>query len=193
MILAPLVLWSVHFINATINNYEVFSKEELIGNKYTGNKPLVEIEADLTNNNYFNNKINPVVYDEYPIDGTMRITNRDVNILGVVPKKAIQIEVFDDQIDLLSSGGVPPVNESLEYRYMLPYYMYYDFLEIQSKVINKYIRQSSFRPRIEKIIWGQFPVVIEGRYDLSISYRIPGTSNPTSRVTIPMNLSYNSQ
>ncbi|MDX1630055.1 MAG: hypothetical protein R3345_15205, partial [Fulvivirga sp.] len=63
---------------------------------------------------------------------------------------------------------------SLNYRYDLTYYMAYDFYEIQNKVVQRYIDDEYFTPRVEKIIWGDYPVIQRGHYDIKIKYTLPG-------------------
>jgi hypothetical protein len=39
--------------------------------------PLIQLEAVLSNNAYYNNLIKPITYEGYPLEGRFRISDRD--------------------------------------------------------------------------------------------------------------------
>src|SRR5690606_12917887 len=76
-------------ITRFMDEYETFGVEDMLGNIYTDNKPLVQYKAML-NDTYYKNDIHPLVYEEYPLDGDIRV-KRDVDILGMPPRKSFQL------------------------------------------------------------------------------------------------------
>ncbi len=59
------------------------------------------------------------------------------------------------------------------YWYDLSYYMNNDLLEIQYKAANQYLAKGITSPRIEKILWSQFPIMLKGAYKVNVQYTLP--------------------
>lgn len=187
-----LFLWEGLYSNSTIQSDEAFSKEELVGNTFTKFKPTVRLEADLANNNYYEEEIFPLVYDSYPIDGNIRINHRNVDSLGIVPTKAVRIRQNNRSLTLteehILSGNYQPTDQGMMFQYFLPPVMYFDFKDIQSQVVNRYISHSTVSSRVEKLIWGQFPLQPSGQYNILAQYYLPGRNEPNSEVLVPTTL-----
>ena len=175
------IFWEVHNLKTTFTIDESFDKAELSGSPYTGNKPLIRLKADLSENRYFNEKIFPLIYDSYPIDGIATIAYRDIAALGNPPAGAATL-VQDPFNFELNQNDLSYSNASSEqyFRYDLPYYYYYDFREIQSKVIQKYVSKPAPSARIEKLIWGFYPMIIKGSYAVDVTHYLPGKETATS-------------
>lgn len=185
-----LFLWEGLYISNQITSNEAFSVEELVGNANTENQPMVRLEADLTNTEYFNNAINPLIYSGYPVGG-VSITNRDTDELGVVPVKAISIGQNDTNLTLsasdISIGSYNFTDQSTRIRYLLSPYMYFDFIDLQAQLANKYLNESNVSERIDKLLWGQFPIHSAGSYHMKAHYYLPGQATPNSTVDILSN------
>jgi len=169
--------WYTHYLSAFLAQNETFDKAELSGNEYTGNKPLITLEADLTSNDYYNNDIYPLVYDGYPLDGNIKVT-RDVSVMGLPPVKAVSI--YQDPADIEITNGVlnKTSYQALRYDYDLPSYMIADFADIQRQVVARYIYQQTVSPRIEKLLISGFPILKEGTYKVNLKYHLPGRDDP---------------
>ncbi len=175
------LLWRVHNLKTSIVSDEPFDKIELYGNSFTQNKPLITFQADLSDNRYYNQELYPLIYEGYPLGGFITITNRIPNELGLPPTRALRIVQSPDNLEMnVADPGNSFAPTEQYYWYDLPYYMYYDFLEIQNKVANHYLTNTGVDSRIEKILWGQFPIMLKGVYKVNIQYTLPSRSNINS-------------
>ncbi len=172
------VAWRVSFLKADYTTEEGFDKAELMGTSFTGNKPLLKAEADLIGNQYYDNRIFPLVYEGYPIDGRITIANRTLTSLGLPPVGAVYILQPVDGFELNQTQPTMPSMATQSFMaYDLPYYYYYDFLEIQSKVVNHYLAQGIVTPRTERIIWSGFPLMLKGNYKVKLKILQPGKTD----------------
>ena len=182
-----LFLWEGFYLNNIINNNELFSKEELVGNVFTHSRPMVQLSADLKGNRYFEQDINPLIYSDYPVGGAM-ITNRNPDSLGVVPVRAVKIYQSGTVPILeplyIEQGKFNSTKQSSRIRYLLAPYMYFDFKDLQAQVARRYLSKEKVPNRIYKLIWGQFPIHSFGTYNIKASYYLPGKKIPSSEVII---------
>jgi hypothetical protein len=173
--------WRVFYLKTVFNVDEPFDKVELYGSPFTGNKPMITLEADLSDNRYYNQEIYPLIYDGYPLNGDLSIENRKPEELGVPPVRAVRLMQNPDNFEMNQSA---PQNSftsaSYYYWYDLPNYMSYDFSEIQKRVASRYLSQISNDPRISKILWGHFPLMLKGSYKVNIRYTLPAKLNINS-------------
>lgn len=175
------ILWRVDYLRGSFDNDEPYDKAELYGTNYTGFKPLISFEADLSNNRYYTEQALPIIYDGYPLDGNIRIKNRDEVTLGVPPVRAVSLIQTPDNLEMdLNDPQYRPVPASQYYFYDLLNYMYYDFLDIQQQVANRYLSQTTIYPRMEKILWSQFPMMLKGDYKVNVRYTLPNQTTPNS-------------
>lgn len=183
-------LWEGLYLNNNITSSELFATEEIAGNEFTGNLPLVQFEAVITGNNYFENSINPVIYSGYPLPRGIRITNRNTDSLGVVPVRAVRVLQEDNlrlSPDDVEIGTYTYDQQQFRLIYFLAPYMYFDFLDLQAQAVNKYIQDTIIPERINRLIWSQFPLHNYGRYNIKAFYRLPGKGSPNSPLTLKTN------
>jgi hypothetical protein len=184
--------WRVHQIMSFVTGPEYFDVVELTGTIRSQGKPLIQLEADITDNDYYNKTIHPLVYADYPIDGSFRINWRNTATFGVVPVKAMLI--FQEPNDLILStndiaAGAASVNASrAAYTYDLPYYMDKDYREIQAQVVNRYINSAYVSERIQKIMFTAYPPVRPGQFKYKLKYVLPGINKTTAELTITTNI-----
>lgn len=182
------VPWRVHKLMTFISGPEYFDELEITGTLRTQNKPLFQLEADLQQNNYYNKEVYPMVYAGYPLDGTIKVTWRDVNTLGLPPTKAMYIAQEPGDLQLTTTdiaAGAATVNASRStYIFDLPYYMEKDFLEIQAQVVNKYIYQNTISSRVQAIMFNQYPPLEQGKYTYKLKYVLPGLNKVTTELNI---------
>ncbi len=162
----------VLFLMNGVQSYEGFDIAELIGNRYSEDKPLVTVEADLKDN-YFGNDIDPLVYQMYEPDKSITVS-RDVTIYGFRPKRALPI---------LSSYVTGLENEvqwswrrtTFPYRYNLMEIYNIDYRDIYTKVNNAYIDGvlSEGDPTL-RILGRTLPYMRKGNYDIVLKYMLPG-------------------
>jgi hypothetical protein len=186
--------WEIYFLynglysSSKVESNEAFSKEELLGNEFTSFKPIIQLEADLSQNEYYHNKVYPLVYESYPIDGDIRITKRKLDSLGVVPVKAVRLRQYGDELVLrqadILAGSYSFLNPHIRFQYMLTPFMYLDYKEIQAKVASRYVGKTHSE-RISRLLVDQFKLQSSGRYDILAKYYLPGRSQPNSEVLIP--------
>ncbi len=182
------IQWFAEDLTAYSSSVENYDEAELEGNQYTNQQPLVSIEADITNNPYFDDRIIPLVYEDYPISGST-ITHRNVLILGLVPTKAMSIYQVRRNKKLLGDdpeGNYFSSSETWGYNFDMHLPMAYDFFEIQKKVVDKFINQNSYTDRIARIIAGRFPLINQGDYKIKLNYQLPGKSQIHSSEVITM-------
>jgi hypothetical protein len=165
---------------------EYFDKAELAGIEHTANKPMIQMETDLSGNGFYNSRVAPLVYAGYPLDGDMVISNRSANVLGVPPVKATYINQtpsLPTLNDMESGSGLTVAK--CEYIFDLPKYMYADFLDIQTKVVQRYINQSTPPARMLNIMTGIYPRIEAMQVTYKISYILPsGKKTSTKQVTV---------
>lgn len=165
----------VHQLLMNIRTQESFDWFEIVGAE---EKPLIRLEAVLEDNEWYNQKVYPLIYDRYPLLGTATIS-RDPNILGVPPTKAAFIRQFPEDIkltnEMATSGNVGSTVASA-FIYNLPYIMDQDLSDIKSKLANSYASGSTGHARIYNILNGNLPPIRKGNYKVKIQYVLPGTN-----------------
>ena len=158
-----------------VDNMEAFDLSELIGTRHSNNKALILPTATLTDY-FYTNRIHPLIYEDYPIRGNVRISNRDVNILGVPPAKALPVSskyLTDIEAGKFSSYEV---THSFPYRYNLPKEYKCDFVELQSKIINAGGNDKYY----QHFATGTFPFISVGNYPATFQYIMPDGTKGSS-------------
>lgn len=163
----------VHALEPENTSTESFDEVELIGNLNTLNKPLISAEAVL-DDNYYLNLIYPLVYKGYPLEPDFKL-DRDTQITGIPPTKGVELMTWYQDY-LINNPTSNYLKERLPYRYNQPFHYKTDFLNIQYKVVNKYTNTSnqSMIQKYNYIIQGQFPMIINGVYNIKLNYVLPG-------------------
>jgi hypothetical protein len=183
LITSPRIFWSVYSLVSPFSIDEPFERMELYGSNLTQNTSLISFEADLSDNKFYNQELYPLIYEGYPLDGDITINNRTASDLGVPPIRAINISQTPDNFELNQSYQQESSSNTTQYYwYDLYYYMSYDFSEIQYKVANRYLSQSTLvsRPRIQKILSSSFPLIMKGSYKFYVRYTLPAKSTNSS-------------
>jgi hypothetical protein len=171
----------VHALHAENASTETFDEIEIVGSSKTLNIPLVNVEAVL-DDNYYKNYIYPLVYRGYPLESDLGFS-RDVSILGIPPTKGIEL-LTSYQSDLTNNPNSSYLKERLPYRYNQPYYYKTDFMNLQYKVVNKYLNGQNqyMTDRYNYIITGIFPMIQDGKYNIRLNYTLPGGQAGTSSI-----------
>ncbi|WP_369049312.1 hypothetical protein [Tenacibaculum sp. UWU-22] len=168
----------VIYLSARIANHEPFDVVELIGNQYTHNQSLVTAEASLEDD-YFTKDINPPLYAKYPLGG-YHIKNRDENVLGIPPKYAIPL------LNTYVTNAEYGVNETMlqttfPYRYNLGYVYKFDWIDIQSQIVNDYAnRVISNNNPVLAFLDKNYLFMRYGYYKTTLFYTLPGNIKKSS-------------
>ncbi|MEM9337887.1 MAG: hypothetical protein AAGA66_04110 [Bacteroidota bacterium] len=181
-------LWEGLYLNNDISADELFAREELGGSRFTNDQPMVKLSAVLEGNSYYEQLIHPLIYEGYPLDGDIELSNREVDSLGVVPVNAVKFLQSGNELQLepqhISTNVFSFPSASLRSLYLLSPYMYFDFKDLQAQVVQRYINAPDVSERLNRLIWGQFPIQSEGAYKIKATYTLPGQDQPTSETVI---------
>lgn len=172
-----------HYIETDYKDSERFSGEEIEGAKYSGNNPLIVVEAVL-DDSYYEDKIHKLVYENYPREPEFTV-DRNINEFGLPPKKAVEALSWYAS-NLIEKPNYSLLSKRIPYRYNLVWYYKHDFVQIRYKIINKYLNQpTKYSSQIRKynhIINGVFPAIKSGNYKVKMQYVMPGNVLGSSRI-----------
>jgi hypothetical protein len=137
---------------------------------------FVQFEAVLETDNWYQNKIKPLVYDNYPIENVLSIKHRATGILGVPPTRAIAFLVQQNDKTLsdpsranfdLSTTSIIANNIPLE--------SYLDYKDLVAQAALNSLRTS----RINYLLTAPFTLYTRGTIRMKIKYVMPGTNKIT--------------
>lgn len=171
--LLEIIYADVHALYYKTAPYEIFNESELYGSQYTNSKPLITVEAVL-DDAYYTNTIFPLVYQNYPLDGVISITNRDVTQLGLPATKAIDIQGYYQSYSQSNSNS-SFVNDRLPFRYNLPSVYKGDYKNMRDQIINKYMNTPVNWQKYNQykyLIDSTFPILPIGGYKIKINYSL---------------------
>lgn len=158
-----------------ITEGEPFELTELSGTMYSDNQPLIFAEALLTDQ-YYQDDIYPVVYKDYPIGGL--VFTRDTTSLGAPPVKALPISTaYLTEVESNNYLGI--ARQRFPYIYNLPMIYKQDFIDMQSKVVNRYLGTPE-QSRYNHIISGYYKFIRSGNYKVKLGYRLPDGARGTA-------------
>lgn len=163
----------------SITGGEAFDLAELTGTEYTAGEPMVQAEAVLTDA-YFTQKINPLMYRDYPQAPGISITHRSpLNELGVPPVKALKVgnsyltDVEKGNFDKIAAQYFP-------YIYDLPRVYFDDFKDLENQAVNRYVYSPS--ANLLPLVRETFPFISKGDYRIKLQYVMPGNVKGTEAV-----------
>ncbi|WP_318308859.1 hypothetical protein [Flagellimonas crocea] len=168
-------------IHLRMDDYEPFGIVDLIGNQYTDDEPLIHPEA-LSNNRYFRDEINPLLYEEYPLDGTIRV-NRNEAIWGIPPKGPMMVS--NTYLAYTMDNMYPDYLKShFPYIWTLPKAYYSDYSNLRIQIAYRYtmpqIRNLEKYEKYDYIIWGRFPFIKREKYQVRFRYVLPKNTTGNS-------------
>lgn len=151
----------------------------------TGSDGLIQMEALLDDNVWYTKYVYPLVYQDYPLLGWMRLRNRQPQTLGIPPRKDMYFANVQQQP---SSGcqylmSTPP---SFTYEYVaynIGQSVYRDFRDLQQQAVNFVAdHPDQLTPRLQSLIIKTAPHIRQGSYRFRLSYIIPGINKVSSTV-----------
>ncbi|MBT1705119.1 hypothetical protein [Chryseosolibacter indicus] len=157
-----------------ISSGEPFDVTELVGTEFSGFKPTVNATAVL-DDEYYKQDISPILYQNYPVAGIK--LERDVNILGLPPIKAIPISTsYLTEVELNNFNGY--ARKWIPYIYNLPQIYKEDFIDLQHKIVNRFFDTPS-QAQYNYIINGYYKFVRSGYYKVKFQYVMPDGTKGT--------------
>lgn len=169
---------TVVFLSSKIEFNEGFDLSELVGNKYTENKPLMLVESDLSDR-YFKEDINPILYRIFTQNSPYELS-RDANEYGYIPNKALPI-MSNYLTSLENNVDINWRSTRFPFRYNLTDIYYLDYLDVRDRVLNDYANGllTSGSPWLS-IISEDFDFMRYGGYTIKARYILPGGISGTS-------------
>jgi len=160
------------YLSALIEANEGYENVELVGDTYSGNKPLIQAEAKL-NDDYFTKDMNPLIYSRYTLNSTYTI-ERDPDVYGFVPSKAIMIST-SYLTSVQNNSDITWRQTKFPYRYDLSLVYNLDYATIRGNVLNAYSDGliSGNSPMLS-ILDKDFLVMRKGNYEVEFKYVLPG-------------------
>lgn len=158
---------------------EYLNAQEL--SSFPDKRYLVQAEAILEGNKWYERYVHPVVYEGYPLLGWMKIRKRNPGVLGIPPVRDIYFENVRDGFPLEGNTGLPVsfTNEYLVYN--VGQSVASDFFDIQRHAVNFIVdNPAEINPRIASIVLSSMPYIRYGPYRLRLNYTIPGLNKTTS-------------
>ena len=168
---------TVYELGYVINNQELFDEQEIDAE---GNSKVLQFEAVLDNNEWYQQYIYPYVYENYAASSYINIRWRDVVGVGVPPVKGIYLRQTPNALSLAQDA--PAQYSGLSgFVYNLPHYIEKDYLDIQSSIANAYVNKwITLSDKQTYMIKTPFTPISKGAYRLNIKYVLPGTGTVTS-------------
>lgn len=153
-----------------IERQEAFDLVELVGNEYSGSKPLVVVRATL-DDRYYKDHIYPLLYNNYPFAGGEITVNREIDKVGVPPVEGVEPMTW--YLTYLENGSTGEINVRNPYRYNLTHYYLQDYQDLSYQLVTSdYPWQQN--PQYSKIVTEAFPYMRKDRYKTTFKYVLPG-------------------
>ncbi|MGE5419137.1 MAG: hypothetical protein ACM3UT_03080, partial [Chloroflexota bacterium] len=167
-------LMTLLFIRA--NLAELFDKYEIEGYGQTSG-PLISIQA-LRGVSWIDNHVFPLIYDQYGAGGIT--LDRDINLLGLFPAKALFISNINREALLLDNSGSVTYQGDFYFKYFIGRYVSADFYELRNKAASLYLdKNQTPSTQAVTLLAGQLRDLSTGNYPFRISYRLPGSEITT--------------
>lgn len=177
----------IHELGSTLIGPELFDNFEINGNG-EGIAPLIQYEAELNDNSYYQDYVEPLVYRNYPVDG-LTVSWRDAEELGVPPVRGIYFRQYPYDKKLtqheISAGQGGYITDMGAIIYNLPHYYAKDYLDLQQQVATKYANSKVTNDRLKYLLITPFPKIRYGEYRVKVRYVLPnGKVNAVKNIII---------
>lgn len=164
-----------YMLGRSFSDKEYFDQDEIGAN---GKEALIKAQVSL-DNNWYKTAAAPLIYNNYPLGGFIRVTHRDPIPLGVPPTGAAYVSQFavpdfNSQSFSLRTGAASFKNNFYEIARR-------DFSDIQGTAARYYAANpNSTDPMIMKILPEPMPDLFKETYKVKWLYVIPGMDKPIS-------------
>jgi hypothetical protein len=166
-------------LNETFDKYEIEGK----GNSFN---PLISVEA-LRGVPWIDSHVNPQVYELYGSIPDIML-NRNTNILGVLPLKAMSVYNSGEKGYLFDGSQSSPKQGDVVISYDLGHYVYTDFCDLRNKAAAKYLGNANLPTQAYRLLSGYINDLSRGNYPSKINYSLPGLNIITT--TKELNINY---
>lgn len=179
-------MMGVFDLGLTFRGTDLFDKAEISG--INGMPSLVQLNANLAGNSWYEKEIYPLIYEGYPFLPGMKIYRRE-EALGIPPIYATYLKQdFNDRvtsIDDFRNQGVINGATIGKISYELDHYMRLDYADIES--FAALWHAANFRnttDRVRYILTNTYPVIKKIDHKVELRYVLPGTNIVTTSRTI---------
>jgi len=146
--------------------------------------PLVQVQANFSATAWYNRKLGPIIYNEYPLNSSIKVTWRNPNTLGVPPAQGVRLRQRADRVMLNPQHLVYPVMQAprLSFLYEVAYYSAGDMSDLKNKVADAIVKGTRLTTRMKTLLNSHFPPMPYGDYPIKVRYRVPfkGITSTTS-------------
>ena len=165
-------------LELSINKFEPFDINEVVGTNYTASQPMISGVAS-KDNVYFEEEIYPLLYKNYPLDNDIRV-NRDENVLGIPPMKNIKPSI-SYRYYLQDDPDNEYLTERFPFRWNIAAAYKQDFVHLQYVVVNRYLNTGTIDmaayERFKYIMDGIFPYINVEKYQVEFQYALPSKAS----------------
>ena len=158
-------------MNETFDKYEIEGKENSFN-------PLISVEAQ-RGTYWIDSHVNPQVYELYGSIPDI-ILNRNTNILGVLPLKAMSVYNSGENGYLFNGVQSSAKQGDIVFKYDVGHYVYTDFCDLRNKAAAKYLGNLNLPTQAYRLLAGSINDLSRGRYPFKINYSLPGLNIITS-------------
>lgn len=159
-----------------VSSYEPFDIQELTGTVYTNASSLVTAQA-IPDDPYYQEDIYPRIYRDYPVANEITL-NRDTTEFGFYPSRAMPIASFY-LMEAEKEGPNAITSSRLPYIYDLPRIYHSDFIDLQAKIVNKFLGTPQ-QSKYAYIILESYPFMRYGAYKVNFQYVFPNGKKGSS-------------
>lgn len=178
--IASVITSDVLMFGYSTTNMEPFDIAELTGTQHTNDKALVDVAATL-DDYFYKEKIHPLIYKDYPVNGEIYVTRKDAEQIGVPPIKALPIRTqYLNRLEENDYTGF--VKQYFPYQYNLPAAYKEDFIDLQHQVINRYYNNGQGGDAYKRFLNGHYPFISSEYYKIKMQYVMPGDVMGTSAI-----------
>jgi len=184
--LFDIAIGNIAVIGKGANIQETFDDFELKGFQ-NHHKPLVQVSAS-PEDDWLKTFMAPLLYDSYPVDPAITITNRSVDSLGVEPLRAVRLTNSQENYILqdanVNSGIAPAKSGPVKVMYYLSYVGQKDFTELRDKAANLLIHGNTSPGVMHLMSAKGYTDLTPGTYRINFSYTLPGINRVTTEKQI---------
>ncbi len=154
---------------SSIDPLEPFDLVELIGNQYSGNKPIIVARAIL-DNTYYKTQIYPLLYENYPLEGKFSVS-RETDKVRVPPIEGV--EPMSWYITYLENNYTGETSLYNPYRYNLTHYYHRDYEDLRYQLVSSDLPFETIYKH-KNLVIDPFPLMRKGKYKVKFQYVLPG-------------------
>lgn len=147
--------------------------------------PLIQIEADLPNTDWYQRGLYPKIYAGYPYGSGVEITSRNVQPYGIPPARAVRLLQYSESKMLSPDQLVYPGTSSswLHILYDIAHYAEQDMRDLQLRIAIANTHGTPMTAMFRTILGSRFPAMNYGTYPLKLRYVLPGKKKQVTSTT----------